>query len=77
MSTLAAYQDHGNPAVRVEEGLAQAGRIVRLLPEAGIDLARIAARLEEDGVRQFQEPFDRLLSRLERRRLALSATASR
>jgi transaldolase len=61
----------------VEEGLAQAGRIVRLLPEAGIDLARIAARLEEDGVRQFQEPFDRLLSRLERRRLALSATASR
>ena len=77
LATLEAYQDHGNPAVRVEEGLAEAGRIVRLLPEAGVDLARIAARLEEDGVRQFQEPFDRLLSRLEQRRLALTATASR
>ncbi|MFB3779000.1 MAG: transaldolase [Bryobacteraceae bacterium] len=76
-ATLEAYQDHGNPAARLEEGAGEAARIIGLLPGAGIDLAAVAARLEEDGVRQFKKPFDHLLERLGQPSGLLAVTASR
>ncbi|HSW51462.1 MAG TPA: transaldolase family protein, partial [Bryobacteraceae bacterium] len=76
-ATLEAYQDHGNPAARLEEGAGEAARIVGLLPRAGIDLDAVAAQLQEDGVRQFQEAFNRLLERLGQPSGLPAATASR
>ncbi len=75
--TLAAYRDHGSPAPRLEEGVAEAREVVQLTAEAGIDLTRIAAQLEEEGVRKFKEPFEALLAGLEQKRQALAAASSR
>jgi len=73
LATLEAYRDHGEPAARLEEGLEEAREVIRSLSGAGIDLARIAAQLEEEGVRKFKEPFDNLLAALEQKRLALAS----
>ena len=75
--TLTAYRDHGSPAPRLEEGVAEAREVVQLTAEAGIDFTRIAAQLEEEGVRKFREPFEALLAGLEQKRQALAAASSR
>jgi transaldolase/glucose-6-phosphate isomerase len=73
METLTAYRDHGNPASRLEGGLAEAKRILNLLPGLGIDLEVIARRLEHQGIQKFSQPFERLMRALdERRKEALS-----
>ena len=62
--TLAAYRDHGDPAAR----LADCAEAARSLPAAlcalGINLDEIASQLEDEGIRKFVEPYDRLLVRL-------------
>jgi transaldolase len=75
-ATLAAYRDHGSPAARLEEEVAQAREVIESLPEAGIDLDRVTAELEQDGVRKFREPFDALLAGLEQKRRAFAAGSS-
>ncbi len=75
LATLEAYRDHGNPAARLAEGLAEAREVIRSLPEAGVDLGEAGAQLEEEGVRKFGEPFQSLLSQLEQKRLAFAAAS--
>jgi transaldolase len=53
--TLTAYRHHGNPAVRIEEDLAQAEVLMARLATYRIDMDEIAAELESDGVRRFAE----------------------
>ena len=69
-ATLAAYRDHGKPAVRIVEGLDQAREVMRQLAEAGIDLAAITRKLEDQGVESFAKDYQKLLAALaEKRRL--------
>lgn len=68
LETLAAYRDHGEPALRLEADLEEARRLPAALRTLGIDLETIAEQLEVEGVRKFVEPFDKLLRVLERRR---------
>ena len=70
VETLDAYRDHGRPAVRLEEELDAARALPGRLAALGIDLAEAAQRLEEEGVRKFVEPYDRLLAALARRHRA-------
>lgn len=67
IETLDAYRDHGRPALRLEENLEQAEDVLDALREIGWPLDEIAVQLEQDGVRKFSEPFDRLLAALDRR----------
>ncbi|MBT1070939.1 transaldolase [Pelotalea chapellei] len=67
METLLAYRDHGNPELRLEEGLEEAGRVLQRLPEAGIDLDAVTRHLEQEGVEKFVEPFDKLIQMLEQK----------
>jgi transaldolase len=60
--TLAAYRDHGRPAVRLPTGIAQATLLPAQLAAVGIDLGEIAQRLELEGLKKFSDPFDHLLS---------------
>ncbi len=53
--TMTAYRHHGEPKVRIEEGLAEAEVLVARLATFGIDLDQVAAELEEDGIRRFAE----------------------
>jgi len=71
--TLAAYRDHGRPALRLEEDLAAARELPAQLASLGIDLEQVSAELEADGVKKFIAPFDKLLAALEQRRIELLA----
>lgn len=73
--TLAAYRDHGHPAARLEKDLLEAMAVPDALRRAGVDLDAVSAQLEREGVRKFAEPFDELLTALERRVRELQAGA--
>lgn len=70
--TLEAYRRHGDPASRLEQGLTQADATVVRLAQLGIDLEVVARQLEEEGVKKFVAPFDKLLAALEQRRQQLT-----
>jgi transaldolase len=61
LKTLEAYRDHGNPAARLKDNLAHAEDDLRRLDQLQIDLNQVTARLEEEGIEKFREPFDHLL----------------
>jgi transaldolase len=64
LETLAAYRDHGDPALRLADGVANASRTLRRLGEVGIDLDATTQQLEDEGVRKFAEAFDVLMKTL-------------
>jgi transaldolase len=69
--TLEAYRDHGDPKVRIAEGLADARRVFEGLREAGIDEKQIFRELEEEGVRKFSDSSDALLKAVEEKEKAV------
>lgn len=68
--TLAAYRDHGRPAVRLTDGLDRATAVLAGLDRAGIDLADVTDRLLDEGIRKFAEPFDALHAALDEKAAA-------
>lgn len=62
--TLAAYRDHGQPALRIDQELEKAYALPGMLAELGIHLDAVSDQLEAEGVQKFIEPFDKLLSSL-------------
>jgi transaldolase len=63
--SFAAYRDHGSPAVRIHDALAQAPAQMKALAAAGIDLGTITRELEVDGVAKFAASYLSLLSGIE------------
>ncbi len=59
--TLAALRDHGDPALRVEEGVAEAETQLAELARLGIDMDAIGNTLQDDGVKLFEAAFQKLL----------------
>ena len=76
METVEAYRDHGKPASRITEDVTGAQRNLAQLQDAGIDLAVATKQLEEEGVKKFVEPFEKLLASLETKRKAVLAGAN-
>ncbi len=74
-ATLDAYRGHGKPAVRIEDDLDEARRVVEHLGQFGIDLDDVSRQLEREGVRKFIEPFDKLHRSLEQRARSLAAAS--
>ena len=70
LETLAAYRDHGDPALRLDHGWEEAQRLLGRLPEVGIDLDAVTQQLEDEGVEKFSGPFDTLMHAIEQKRLA-------
>ncbi len=68
--TLDAYRDHGDPAPRLEQDLAESQQLLQRLAELGIDREQVARQLEEEGLEKFNKPFDKLLAALEAKRAA-------
>ena len=64
-ATIEAYRDHGDPANRIEEDLDEAKNLLKNLPNAGIDMNKIAQQLEDEGVEKFIKPFDKLIKAIE------------
>jgi transaldolase len=63
--TLDAYRAHGEPKVRLDQGIDQAHEAFEALERDGIDMDVVSARLEREGIEKFNEPFDRLMAKLE------------
>jgi len=64
--TLNAYRDHGQPALRLEEGTAEAQQVLSRLPSVGIDLNAITQQLEDEGIEKFEQAFSRLMDTLKK-----------
>ena len=67
LATFTAYRDHGRPARRLEDDLDRARSVLDELPTAGIDLAAVTQRLEQEGVRKFAASYDQLLQTIAQR----------
>ena len=70
--TIAAYQDHGRPQVRLEDDLSEAKALIAELAAAGVDYDDVTETLEREGVEKFAEAFGGLLAALEQKRSALA-----
>jgi transaldolase len=70
--TILAYQDHGSPQPRLQEGLADAEQLLRELAQAGVDYDDLTDTLEREGVEKFAESFDELLAALGAKRESLA-----
>ncbi len=59
--TLDALRDHGRPAARLEDGVAEADALFTALAHLGIDLELVGHGLQRDGVELFETAFRKLL----------------
>jgi transaldolase len=66
-ATVAAYRDHGNPAIRIGEDLEKAKAFPGKLTKAGIALEQVTYQLELDGVQAFQKSYESLLAAVKER----------
>ena len=67
VDTLNAYRDHGEPKARLEEDVVESTRVMKRLPELGIDMDKVTQQLEDEGVAKFNQPFDKLMETLTQR----------
>ncbi|MGF6146948.1 Transaldolase [Kingella potus] len=63
-ATLAAFADHGTARATLAENTAAAFAQLDEVSRLGIDLEALAARLQNDGLQQFDEAFAQLLELL-------------
>jgi transaldolase len=70
--TIRDFQDHGKPAPRLEQGVAQAQRLLDELAAAGVDYDDLTDTLEREGVEKFSASFDELLQALSEKQAALT-----
>jgi transaldolase len=77
MNTLQAYRDHGKPTVSLGRGLEKAKRVLKSLPDLGINLDQLTQSLEDEGVEKFVKPFDLLMARLSEKRTVFLDSAIR
>jgi len=70
--TIRDFQDHGKPAPRLEQGVAQAQRLLGELATAGVDYDDLTDTLEREGVEKFSASFNELLQALGEKQAALA-----
>jgi len=70
-ATLAAFRDHGKVRARLEDGLAEAERVLRQAGRFGIDLKKITDELQVAGLKAFSDSFQGLLRTIEAKRVAI------
>ncbi len=64
VATFDAYRDHGDPKVRVEDDVEQAGLLLSRLPQVSISIETVTQQLENEGLEKFITPFDKLLAKI-------------
>jgi transaldolase len=64
LETIDAYRDHGDPKPRLEQDVEEANWVMAQLPELGVSIDKVTQQLEDEGVRKFDEPFDKLMETL-------------
>jgi transaldolase len=69
--TFAAYKDHGDPRVRIEDDLDGARAAFAGVAALGIDATKVYQELEDEGVQKFAASFDQLLKAVESKEAAV------
>ncbi len=64
VETLNAYRDHGDPKQRLEQDAGRALQVMEQLPILGINIDKMTQQLEDEGIKKFNEPFDKLMATL-------------
>jgi transaldolase len=59
--TIRAFQDHGEVAPTLEQGIDEAKRVFEQVAQAGVDYEDVTATLEREGVEKFADSFTELL----------------
>ncbi len=67
-ATMDAFRDHGRVRDSLEEGIAEAERVMGRLEDYGISIDEVTTRLTGEGVRKFADAFDKLLAAIARKR---------
>ncbi len=75
-ATLAAFQDHGQPARTVDRDVAEAERVLAELEKVGVSVPAACERLLQAGVTAFVTSLDDLFQLLGERRAALLAAGA-
>jgi transaldolase / glucose-6-phosphate isomerase len=65
-ATFDAFRDHGQPRETLTEDLDGATRVMSDLASVGISIDKVTDELTDDGVRLFEEAFDKLLAAVEK-----------
>jgi transaldolase len=66
--TLAAFRDHGEARVTIEDGLDLERARLEQLEQAGISLDEVTRQVLSDAVRLFIEPFEKLIQTIQLQR---------
>ena len=66
IETLAAYRDHGSPAMPIKEKLTESRAVSLELTMLGLDLDALGEQLQREGVRKFRTAYQQLLASLDR-----------
>ena len=59
--TIRAFQDHGEVALTLEQGIQEARDVFERVAEAGVDYDDVVTTLEREGVEKFADSFTELL----------------
>jgi transaldolase len=73
LKTFEDFQDHGVPALTVDQGLDAAEADLIALAKYGISLTEVTEELERDGVQKFADSYNQLLDAIAKRRAELVA----
>jgi transaldolase len=68
LETIRAFQDHGEIADTLEQGVDEARELLVELERAGIDYDDVTATLEREGVQKFSDSFAELLEGIRAKR---------
>jgi transaldolase len=66
--TIEAFQDHGEVALTLEEGIDEAKQVFEQLEAAGVDYDDVTETLEREGVQKFIDSFTELFEGIEAKR---------
>jgi len=69
LETINAYRDHGDPQLRLAQDVGEANWIMAQLQELGISIDKVTQQLEDEGVKKFDKPFDKLMEALTKKSL--------
>jgi len=70
IETINAYRDHGEPARRLTQRVAEARKLFQYLPDLGFDIDARTQQLENEGAQKFIQAFDLLMRALNEKRTA-------
>jgi transaldolase len=71
VETLDAYRDHGHPERTLDQEVDKAYAVLNKFASVGIDLDAITQQLEDEGVEKFVSAFERLISSIRKKQVAV------